>query len=106
MLAKTGDIPVSSGWLFEPKLDGSRCLVCTHGKLTVLSRRGWNMTPLLPELDALPDDLQLDGELVALDEKGGAGLHLLSSRVLHKRDGIAVTFFVFDVLAVEGMTTT
>jgi hypothetical protein len=59
------------------------------------------MTPLLGELaDALPVDVQVDGELVALDESGRPDFHRLSARMLHKRGGIDVTLFVFDVLAV------
>jgi ATP-dependent DNA ligase len=68
MLAKPGPIPVTRGWLFEPQLDGFRCLACTHGRLRVRSRRGWDMTPLLPELQSLPENVQLDGEIDALDE--------------------------------------
>jgi len=46
MLAHPGAIPRGRGWTFEPKLDGFRCLVCTHaGTCHALSRRGWNMTP-------------------------------------------------------------
>ena len=52
-----------------------------------------------------PDDLQLDGELVALDESGRPDFHRLSSRMLHGRPGIPATLFVFDVLAVEGLAT-
>jgi ATP-dependent DNA ligase len=62
MLARSGPLPAGSGWRFEPKLDGYRCLVCTHGRFRARSRRGWNMTALLPELErALPPDVQLDG---------------------------------------------
>ena len=65
------------------------------------------MSPLLPELAAaLPADVQLDGELVAPDETGRPDFHRLSSRMLHGRPGIALTLFVFDVLAVEGLATT
>jgi bifunctional non-homologous end joining protein LigD len=106
MLARAGEIPRGSGWVFEPKLDGFRCLACTHGPLRVRSRRGWDMTSLLPELRALPENVQLDGEIVALDANGLPDFHRLSSRVLHKRTGVAITFFVFDVLAVEGLATT
>src|SRR4051794_5312482 len=49
MLARAGPIPSGRGWTFEPKLDGFRCLVCTHRGFEGRSRRGWNMTPLLPE---------------------------------------------------------
>ena len=108
MLARPGLIPRGRGWTFEPKLDGFRCLVCTHaGTFRARSRRGWNMTPLLPELaDALPPDVQLDGELVALDTDGRPDFHRLSARMLHGRPGNAVTLFVFDVLAVEGLPVT
>ena len=65
------------------------------------------MTPLLRELAAaLPADVQLDGEIVALDESGRPDFHRLSSRMLHGRPGVPVTFFVFDVLPVEGLPTT
>jgi bifunctional non-homologous end joining protein LigD len=106
MLAKSGAIPRGAGWLFEPKLDGFRAMVCTHGRRLVRSRRGWDMTPLLPELRRLPPDLQLDGEIVALNHDGVPDFHLLSARLLHRRPGISVVYFVFDVLAVEGFATT
>lgn len=65
------------------------------------------MTHLLPELrGVLPAGVQLDGELVALDDTGRPDFHRLSSRMLHGRGSVAVTFFVFDVLAVEGFSTT
>jgi bifunctional non-homologous end joining protein LigD len=84
MLTKPGPIPVASGWLFEPKLDGFRCLVCTHGRLRVRSRRGWDMTGRLPELaEALPPDVQLDGELVAFNQQGHPDFHRLARRMLH-----------------------
>jgi bifunctional non-homologous end joining protein LigD len=106
MLARSGAIPSGVGWRFEPKLDGFRCLVCTHGCLRARSRRGWNMAPLLPELEhALPPNVQLDGELVAFDDEGKPDFHRLSQRMLHRRDGIAVTYKVFDVLAFDGEST-
>jgi hypothetical protein len=52
------------------------------------------MTPLLPELaEALPADVQLDGELAALDADGRPDFHRLAARMLHTRPGIAVTLF-------------
>ena len=82
-------------------------MVCTHAGFRARSRRGWQMTHLLPEFRrSLPEGLQLDGELVALAHDGRPGFHRLSSRMLHGRTGIAVTLFVFDVLAVEGLSAT
>lgn len=62
MLAKSGPIPTSDGWVFEPKMDGFRCLLCTHGgRFRARSRRGWDMSGRLPELaQALPVDVQPD----------------------------------------------
>src|SRR3954466_1329842 len=65
------------------------------------------MTSLLPQIvDALPAAVQLDGELVALDADGRPDFHRLSARMLHGRAGIAVTLFVFDVLAAERLPVT
>jgi ATP-dependent DNA ligase len=49
--------------VFELKWDGVRALVSTEDGQRVRSRRGWNMTPVLPELRTLPTGLLLDGEL-------------------------------------------
>jgi bifunctional non-homologous end joining protein LigD len=88
MLARAGAIPHGSGWTFEPKLDGFRCMVCTHAGFRAGSRRGWDMTHLLPEFRrGLPLGVQLDGELVALDESGRPDFHRLSARMLHGRAG-------------------
>src|SRR6266540_949074 len=107
MLARSGRIPTGRGWIFEPKLDGFRCVVCTHGRYLARSRRGWNMSALLPELGAtLPANLQLDGEIVALNAEGQPDFHRLGTRMLHGQGGVQVTYFVFDVLAVEGLPTT
>src|SRR3954447_18682131 len=99
MLARAGAIPDRAGWTFEPKLDGFRCLVCTHSGFTARSRRGWDMTTLLPELAAMPSDLQLDGEIVAPRPDGHPDFHGLSSRMLHGERSIPITYFVFDILA-------
>lgn len=61
MLAHFGPVPSASGWSFELKWDGFRAIVSTEDGFHVRSRRGWNMTPVLPELRALPPGLVLDG---------------------------------------------
>ena len=107
MLGRAGTIPRGSGWTFEPKLDGFRCLVCTHALFRARSRRGWDMTHLLPEFrKRVPEGVQLDGELVALADDGRPDFHRLSSRMLHGHSEVALTLFVFDVLGVEGLSTT
>jgi ATP-dependent DNA ligase len=47
------------------------------------SRRGWDMTPLLPELAASPDGLAVDGELVAFGDDGLPSFPRLCERMLH-----------------------
>jgi len=63
------------------------------------------MTRLLPELAELPPGLLLDGELVGWDCDGLPSFPAISGRMLHGRHGVAVTYFVFDVLAVGGEST-
>ena len=69
--------------------------------------RRWNITHPLPEFSSsVPAGVQLHAELVALGADGRPDFHRLSSRMLHGHPGIALTLFVFDVLAVEGLATT
>jgi bifunctional non-homologous end joining protein LigD len=51
MLAHAGPLPTRGNWGFEVKWDGFRAIVSTEGGLRVQSRRGWDMTPLVPEED-------------------------------------------------------
>jgi ATP-dependent DNA ligase len=47
--------PAPSGdYAYELKWDGFRCLVTTVGRLRVLSRQWWEMTPHLPDSPAFP----------------------------------------------------
>ncbi len=66
MLARSAPLPISRGWAYEPKLDGFRCLVDTHDGLRVRSRRAWNVTALLPELEVLPGPLAVALRLAAV----------------------------------------
>jgi bifunctional non-homologous end joining protein LigD len=63
MLARSGSIPTRGDWAYEVKWDGFRAIVSTEGRFRVRSRRGWDMTSLVPELAALPVFATLDGEL-------------------------------------------
>jgi bifunctional non-homologous end joining protein LigD len=106
MLARSAAAPPSGdGWSFEPKLDGYRCMVDTHSGFRARSRRGWAMAELLPELEGLPEGLQLDGELVSFDADGRPSFELLSRRMLMRDRRVPVCFLAFDLLAVEGVPT-
>lgn len=107
MVARSGPIPTRGDWSFEVKWDGFRAIVSTEGsQLRVRSRRGWNMTDLVPELAALPVPATLDGELVAFGQDGSPDFPLLCERMLMRRGGITITYVVFDVLSLGGRDLT
>lgn len=87
------------GWVFEIKFDGYRVVIGRRGgKVTLLSRNGNELADAFRDVAAavteLPGgDLVLDGEVVALDEKGRPSFQRLQQRV-------TTTFFVFDLLGV------
>jgi bifunctional non-homologous end joining protein LigD len=101
MAARSGQLPRGQGWSYEVKFDGFRALVCTHDGLRVRSRRRWDMSALVPELDGLPDGLMLDGELVAWED-GLPSFPRLCQRLLHGDASIPVTYLIFDLLYVDG----
>ena len=105
MLARSGRLTTECGWAYELKWDGFRAIVRCGSEFRVRSRRGWNMTPLLPELKALPVDGVLDGELVALGEDGWPDSPLLCERMLNGRPAIAIVYVVFDLLELDGSPT-
>src|SRR3954453_17956707 len=77
-----------------------------NGRLELKSRRGWDMSSLVPELAALPDGLAVDGELVAFGSDGLPSFPRLCDRMLHRRKRIDVMLVVFGVLAIEGRDVT
>jgi bifunctional non-homologous end joining protein LigD len=101
MLARSAPLPTGSGWSFEPKWDGFRALVSTVDGLRVRSRRGWDMTDVVPELGELPAGLLLDGELVAWRGKDPY-FPAVGRRVLNGDRSIPLTYVVFDLLAHDG----
>jgi bifunctional non-homologous end joining protein LigD len=101
MLARPGPLPSGPDWSFELKWDGFRALVSTEDGLRVRSRRGWNMTPCLPELRMLPEGLVLDGELVAWKGRE-PWFPNLRRRMLNNDLSVPVTFVAFDLLCIDG----
>lgn len=95
-------------WAFEGKWDGYRLLVdADHGKLTLRSRRGRDVTAEYPQLKALAADLAdhhviLDGEAVALDEDGVPSFGEMQNRARSTR----VEFWAFDILFLDGRLLT
>ncbi|GGW15586.1 ATP-dependent DNA ligase [Streptomyces capoamus] len=91
MLATSGTLPPAAQdarWAYETKQDGQRVMVYLPGDGSVLlrARSGEDITAAYPELRPLGGALGtvpavLDGEVLALDERGRADFQLLQSRM-------------------------
>jgi len=110
MLAVSGDPFSSKDWIFEPKIDGTRCIAhISKGRAELQNRRLRWITPRYPEIsDPLAlaaKDSVLDGE-IAVFKEGLPDFSSLASRE-HLTDGLRIdyltrtmpaTYVVFDVL--------
>jgi DNA polymerase LigD, ligase domain len=120
MLASTGTvIPGGPEWAHEIKWDGMRVLAdVADGRLRLSSRNENDVTTSFPELSTLagpgmPDDMLLDGEVVALDA-GLPSFSALSERMhvssVRRAGRLAVTrpvtYMVFDLLRLDGVDLT
>src|SRR5688572_27923390 len=116
MLAETAEAAFSrKDWLFEPKLDGYRVLAARAGSdPRLLSRKGNDCGSNFPEIvravAALPfDRLVLDGEVVALYDKGRPSFQRLQARarlsrpidIRHATVSNPETYYAFDLLGFE-----
>ena len=92
-------------WLFEIKLDGYRCIAeIERGKVLIYSRNNISFKQRFADiartLESIDRDAVLDGEIVALDDKGRSYFQLLQN---HQRTGQGnICFFVFDLLYLDG----
>ncbi len=117
MLAKVSEQPFSRrDWLFELKYDGYRMIAGVDaGQPYLRYRNGGEVTELFPEivpaLRALPlESLVMDGEVVVLDETARPDFGRLAKRARLSRESDILpataqhpaTFFVFDLLALNG----
>jgi bifunctional non-homologous end joining protein LigD len=121
MLAKlVTKVPTpDSAWGFEFKWDGIRALAYVEGGLVKLqSRSGELITPRYPEIHAMgralgSNEVILDGEIVALDEKGRPSFEQIQQRmgltadteIRRKMKEVPVTYMLFDILWQDGHST-
>ena len=104
-------------WVFEPKLDGERCLAFKEkGKVRLLSRNQKEIAISYPEIaEALREQTVaravFDGEIVAFD--GDVPSFSKLQRRMHVSDerrarltGVDVFFYVFDVMYADGYLVT
>jgi bifunctional non-homologous end joining protein LigD len=115
MLATIGESAFSDpDWLFEIKWDGVRALASIDdGKLLLRARSSQEITARYPELAALPEAVTasqaiLDGEIVALDERGHSDFGRLQER-MHVRAPsenliaqVPAVYYIFDLLYCDG----
>jgi bifunctional non-homologous end joining protein LigD len=117
MLATLSDKPFDNpAWLFELKMDGIRALVCKEGgRIDMWTRNARQLSNRFPVLakaltEVAADSVILDGEIVALDEKGYSHFSLIQPRIHLTRAhdiaeadvSIPVYFYAFDLLYLNG----
>lgn len=104
-------------WRFEPKLDGMRVLASLRdGEVRLVSRRGLDAAQRFPgvarSLGRQPaSTLVLDGEVVALDERGAPSFERLQERmhltgsteITLAETRVPVIYYVFDLLYLDGL---
>ena len=121
MLATSADaLPADDEqWAYEMAWGGVRAVVHVEGgRPTAWSRHDTDVTASYPELRAMAESMGatpavLDGELVALDEAGRPSAELLrqrmnatgAARIRRLSGSVPVTYFVFDVLHLDGRST-
>ena len=104
-------------WLFEIKWDGYRAVAFIEGgRVRLVSRNQNDLSAQFPELQSLPQFVKaqraiLDGEIVALDDKGRPSFSLMQQRTgfqpgkrrLERREGVPVIYYAFDLLYLDGL---
>ena len=103
----TKDYFSDRGWVFEPKLDGIRCLAYKRGSsVKLLSRNRLDLTPTYSTVsEALASqgpDFVVDGEVAAV--KGEITSFSLLQQV--HRQKVPVVYFCFDLLHLDGYDLT
>jgi bifunctional non-homologous end joining protein LigD len=99
------DLPVGN-WIYELKFDGYRALAFKAGKeVRLVSRNRTNFNNDYPQLvDSLrslrANEVIIDGEITALDEKGKSSFQLLQSYGTSKQ--IPLVYHAFDLLSLDG----
>jgi bifunctional non-homologous end joining protein LigD len=114
-LAELGTKPFSDpNWVFEVKWDGVRVLVYLQGSsVKVFTRSGRDVSGEFPELQNFSPQFHantavLDGEVVALDDKGRSEFQKLQDRLGVQnpskalRERVPIVCYFFDLLYFQG----
>lgn len=95
------ELPEGPGWEYELKLDGYRALgLKSGGRGRLFSRNGKDFSARFPSvtrvLDSLPDETLIDGEVVAVDERGRPSFSALQNF------DRAPVYYAFDIPTLSG----
>jgi bifunctional non-homologous end joining protein LigD len=107
MKPKLVDAPPAGNWVYELKFDGIRALAVKDGtRVNLISRNENELRGRFPEIAEAVKELSIkesviDGEVVALDEKGRSSFQLLQALEMEGRKS-PVRFYVFDLLQLNG----
>ena len=101
-------IPKGKDWLFEVKYDGYRIVsFVEHGKVRLVSRNGRDYTKKFSEIALEMKNyfgeraVVLDGEMIAVDEKGKSDFQSLQNFV-KTEESQNLVYMIFDLLALDG----
>ena len=106
MLARLGGDPFDDpDWVYEIKWDGYRAIAEVDGeKSRLYSRNGLSFSDEYPtvfaDILAINKKMIIDGEIVALDEKGRPSFQLLQQ--YGQNDHVPLVYYVFDILYLDG----
>jgi bifunctional non-homologous end joining protein LigD len=107
-------LPTGSDWLFEIKFDGVRAIAIKDGRnIELVSRTRHSLSKSFPEIAASLRELPcksvvLDGEIVALDDKGRSSFQLLQPFIHGDQPNGSrppIVMYIFDILNLEGKAT-
>jgi bifunctional non-homologous end joining protein LigD len=109
-LATLADVPpAGQSWVHEVKYDGYRCLLVKSGdRVTAFTRKGNDWTEPFHGIARAAEAIDatsaaVDGEVVALDEKGMPSFSKLQNAI---KGGGELMFFAFDLLELDGTDLT
>jgi bifunctional non-homologous end joining protein LigD len=104
----TAKLPDQKSWFFEVKFDGIRVIAIKNGRdIELFSRKPRDLTDEYPDIvQALAkvraNDFAMDGEVVALDDKGRSSFQLLQNRERDASIRSRICYYVFDLLHLDG----
>ncbi|MBL9168400.1 MAG: non-homologous end-joining DNA ligase [Verrucomicrobiales bacterium] len=107
MLAKPLKAVPQGEWFYELKFDGYRALILKQGdQIQLLSRNEKDLAIRFSEIAEAAKSIRaeeaiIDGELVALDERGHSSFRLLQSYAIGTQSP-PLAYYAFDLLELEG----